>query len=264
MKWQALADIYSVKSKVNPRLLLALGIVLLLLAAFGAVQVLGGSDDAAPADDEPALDGGTGAEPSAEGSDDGDSVDDADEEPPIDGDPVVAEADDGVSGWADQANAICGQAIQDVLAQGAPAPPEQAGVVLETAQELAALEPPPGAEAEAVEFVALLKSSLDAFEEVFAMSDGGDLEDFEALTGLIEEQAVAAARLTELGAILGVETCLTGTTDGGGADIVTADALDTDAGARGMLQVAERTSRQRLGRPGRLLADLGARHARRP
>jgi hypothetical protein len=31
-----------------------------------------------------------------------------------------------------------------------------------------------------------------------------------------------------------------------------------------MLQVAERTSRQRLGCPGRLLADLGARHARRP
>jgi hypothetical protein len=227
MKRHSHADINSMKSKVNPRLLIVLGVVLLLLGT--------------SSDSQPALDGGSGGEAQPEAPEASDADLGVEAEPPIDGTPVVADEDHGDSEWAAQANAICGQAIEDLLAQEAPATPEAAAALLEDARmlvdELGALTPPPGAEAEAAEFVSLLSASLDAAEQLLAAGESGELSDLDQLTGVIEEQAVTQARLAELGTMLGVEACLSGAAESGTGDIVTAGALEADSGARGLLRL---------------------------
>lgn len=236
MKRRRHADSSSMKSKVNPRLLMVLGIAVLLLVGFGAVQVLGGGDDGADASDAaaetatPAEDSGAEAEEPSEGAD-------APAEQPIDGTPVVADQGAESTDWATQANVICERAAGDLIGQDALTPEAAASALADAravVDELAALTPPAGAEAEAGEFVALLGGALDAADQLVALGEQGDLEQ---LGGILQEQAAAQARLTELASVLGVEPCVGGTSAPVEADVVAGDGLDAQAGVAGLLEL---------------------------
>ena len=224
------------KSKVNPRLLIVLGIALVLVVAFGAVKVLGGSDEP-PLDDAASntLDGGSGAaeEAGEAAGEPGSAADEA----AIDGTPIVADESGGSSDWANRVNVICGQAAGDLLAQGATASPESAGEALDEARrvvdEIEAVAPEPGTEADAAEFISLLRSSIDSAEELVAAGEEGDLE---ALGAFIEEQAAVQARLLELATTLGVETCVLGPDAAQDGGVVDGNELDL-TGVGGMLKL---------------------------
>ena len=219
MKARRFADIPCMKSKVDPRLLIVLGIALVVLVGFGAVQVLGGDDEAAPT--------------AAGSSTDADA--DADAEGPIDGQPIVAT--DGQSDWAAQATVICSEGVDNVTLDADATSPEAVADAIAQVRgvidELGALDPPPGAEAEAAEFVSLLESSLDAASALFP--DGGEV-DLEALGGFLEEQAATGARLIELGGQLGVDACVSGPA-GSGEQTVPVGTLESEPGAQGLLDL---------------------------
>ena len=226
MRRRSHADITSIKSKVDPRLLIALDVALIVVVGFAAVKVLGGDDQAATAQAEPASSpsGQTGAL---------DGI-----EPPLDATPVVAEQGEPSSDWGKQATAICGKAIADLLTQAPAATPEAAAEALArggaVVDQLATLPAEPGTEAEAAEFVALLQSSLDGAEELIAAGGEGDLEQ---LTAFLEQQATAQARLGQLAADLRAEACISGAPAVEDDGAMAAGATGPESGADGFAEL---------------------------
>ena len=226
------------KSKVNPRLLIVRGIAVVVLVGFGAVTILGGGDDT-PAESESSAtsDSQGGADQATQ-----EAAEEADDEaePPVEGTPVVADEAEGRSDWAVGANAICGRSIDELLAQNSAPTPEAATEALDDARrvvdELGALVPEPGTEADVSEFVALLRSAIDAAGELVAAGEDAELED---LAAFIEEQAVAQARLQELATSLGADVCVAGAAPSGDDALALGTDIDIEEGACGLLELQE-------------------------
>ena len=235
MKSRAHADSSSMKSKVNPRLLIVLGVVLVLLVGFGAVRVLGGGDDATPEESAVADDAAAAPEAPPESSEGAPAGPD---EPPVDGTPVVDGEGAGESDWASQANVICERAVTDLAGQPTPQSEEEAAALLAEARalvdELGALPPPAGAEAEAAEFVSLLNGAMDAADQLVTAGANNDLQQ---LTTIVQEQSIAQARLLELATVLGVEACVGSASVGGGSDALA--GVEGSAGVAGLLELQE-------------------------
>ncbi len=249
------ADTTFMKSKVSPRLLIPLGIAVVLLIGFGALRVLGGDDASTPAE-ATQLPGGSdaaGAETAsapAEGSEEavpGPGLDD----PGIDGTPVVADETETAADWAAEASKICAQATQDLLALADTATPIEATEVTSEALEIArdavedlkAVPPNPGQEAEVAEYLELLDSSLDTADALVATAGSIDPN---KLSSLIQEQVEMTVRIEELGAILGVGGCIDGTSGDAGSGASSTDqngpasqALEAEVGAKGLRSILE-------------------------
>ena len=235
MKRSSHADSSSMKSKVNPRLLIVLGIVVVLVVGFGAVRLLGGGDET-PTEESAGADVAGASE---EALSDGPAVAaDGAEEPVADGTPVVSDEGSADTDWAAQANVICERAISDLASQPAPSSEEEAAALFAEARalidELGALAPPPGAEAEAAEFVALLSGSMDAADQIVAAGANNDLQQ---LTAIVQEQSARQAQLVELATVLGVDSCVANASVGGGTDALA--GVDASAGAAGLLELQD-------------------------
>jgi len=241
------ADISAMKSKVSPRLLIPLGVALLLLVAFAATRVLGG-DDEPTAGETTELAGTTDAtagEDAGTGGDDQVAAADSDD-PPVDGTPVGADDADESTEWVAEANEICGRIAIETSELAAEASPDGSGEALSEAlaasrdalDELRALTPEPGTEAEVDEFLDLLEASFSAAEELASSFESGDTDRFAELLG---EQALNAARAQELGESLGADACVGGTEDGDVGpepELVTA-ALETVPGSKGLVRILD-------------------------
>ena len=241
------ADISVMKSKVSPRLLIPLGVALFLLVAFAATRVLGGEDEATAAEATELA--GTTDAAASEGTGSGEDAQVAaadSDDLPVDGTPVGADDPDESTEWATEANEICGWIAIETSGPPAEASPDGSGEALSEAfaasrdalDELRALTPEPGTEADVDEFLDLLEASFVAAEELASALESGDTDRFAELLG---EQALSAARAQELGESLGADACVAGSEDGDigpESEVVTA-ALETVPGSKGLVRILD-------------------------
>jgi len=241
------ADISVMKSKVSPRLLIPLGVALFLLVAFAATRVLGGEDEATAAEATELA--GTTDAAASEGTGSGEDAQVAaadSDDLPVDGTPVGADDPDESTEWATEANEICGWIAIETSEPPAEASPDGSGEALSEAfaasrdalDELRALTPEPGTEADVDEFLDLLEASFVAAEELASALESGDTDRFAELLG---EQALSAARAQELGESLGADACVAGSEDGDigpESEVVTA-ALETVPGSKGLVRILD-------------------------